>query len=414
MALINSLPFLIEDVPPVPGTIKADYEDFQVEELPLYAPSGQGDHVYFTVEKRGLTTHQAVRDVARALGINPRDIGVAGNKDARGVTRQMMSVEHVAPTRIEALTIPRLSILQVTRHRNKLRTGHLLGNRFTIKLRDTDITRVADVEKVLNRLHQRGVPNYYGPQRFGNRGDTWQVGRALLKGDYQAAAGIIAGTPGPADIGEIAEARALFDRGEFQASAARWPSGFQECVALSRAMHRFKGNAQKAVQSLHKKTIGLYVSAFQSELFNRVVALRIKELDIIKEGDVAWKHENGAAFLVETPEADQPRADRFEISPTGPLFGKKMKAPAHAVADLEARILESSGISLDALPKKGPLRCQGGRRPLRFRPESPGVKTGRDDRGPFLELSVALRAGCYATSLLREICKGDLVSATGC
>jgi tRNA pseudouridine13 synthase len=170
---LPNLPFLTSDISPVAGTVKGLYEDFVVEEIPLYEPCGSGDHVYFTIEKKGLTTHHAIRDIARVLGVRPRDIGSAGNKDSRGVTRQTLSVEHVDPSRLERLSLPRLSILSISRHRNKLRTGHLKGNRFAIKLRDVDENRFDDVNQVMQRLIARGAFNYYGPQRFGHRGDTW-------------------------------------------------------------------------------------------------------------------------------------------------------------------------------------------------------------------------------------------------
>ena len=127
-------PYLTADVPAVPGTLKRSYEDFVVEEVPLYEPEGEGDHVFFTIEKAGLTTHKAVADIARALGVRPRDIGLAGLKDAHAVTRQTLSVEHVDPERILALELPRIRVLSARRHRRKLRVGHLAGNRFTIRL----------------------------------------------------------------------------------------------------------------------------------------------------------------------------------------------------------------------------------------------------------------------------------------
>lgn len=408
-----SLPYAIDDVEPIPGTIKGDYEDFRVEEIPLYAPCGEGDHVYLLIEKRGLTTHQAVRDVGRALGVKPQNIGAAGNKDARAVTRQTLSVEHVPLERIEALFLPRLTVLGVSRHRNKLKTGHLWGNRFTIRMRETDPGRVDDVRRVLDRLHRTGVPNYFGPQRFGNRGDTWKIGQALLRGDLAEAACLIAGRPSPEDTGAVAEARALFDAGDYRGSADTWPSGFQECVSVARGMMRYRGDAERAVKSLSKKTLGLYVSAVQSELFNRVLAERIREMDRLMDGDVAWKHENGAAFLVENAAVEQPRADRFEISPTGPMFGKRMKSPEHRAAALENEVLATAGMTLRDFPAGGPFRCTGGRRPLRFRPEQPAAVSGADERGDFIEVSFSLSAGCYATSVLREIGKDRLVSATG-
>jgi tRNA pseudouridine13 synthase len=125
----------------------------------------------------GLTTRHAVAKIARALGIPPSAIGVAGQKDARGITRQFLSVERVEPSRLQALDLPRIHILAVSRHRTKLRPGFLRGNYFTVRLREVPRARVGEVRNILNLLVRRGVPNYFGAQRFGMRGDTWEVGR---------------------------------------------------------------------------------------------------------------------------------------------------------------------------------------------------------------------------------------------
>lgn len=407
----DSLPYSISDIAPVPGTVKADYDDFIVEEIPLYKPCGRGDHVYITIEKQGLSTLRAVRDIASALGVNPRNVGTAGLKDARGITRQTVSIEHADLKKVESLNIPRISILSASRHGNKLRTGHLKGNTFSIKLRDTDPNRLHDVQTILHRLSDRGAPNFYGPQRFGNRGDTWEIGSALLKKDFSAAAQIIAGRACDLDEGKVLEARRLFDEEKWKEAAAAWPGGFRESRDVCRAMHRFRGNAERAVMSLDKKILGFYVSAFQSKLFNEVLARRIEEMHLVETGDAAWKHENGAVFLVEDGAAEAPRAEAFEISATGPVFGKKMKQTAHRISELERDVLLQAEFSLEDFPSSGLLQCRGGRRPLRFRPENTSVFAGADDRGPFLGLTFSLPSGAFATSLLREICKDALVSA---
>ena len=401
------LPFITSDIPPIPGVLKADYEDFIVHEVPLYEPCGEGDHTYFTIEKRGLTTHQAIRDVARALGVRPRDIGAAGNKDARGVTRQTLSVEHVPPGRIESLDLPRLEVVSVSRHRNKLRLGHLKGNRFMIKLRGVDLARTGDIRHIVARLAEIGTPNYFGPQRFGNRGDTWQIGQALLRGDFALAAAVAVGRPEAGDAGRVLEARTLFDEGRYRESARAWPSGYEECRTLAAAMIRFRGDHERALLSLDKRTLGFYVSAFQSRLFNQVLARRITEIDSVRTGDVAWKHDNGAAFLVEDAAKELPRAKRFEISATGPLYGKRMKAPGAEVAELETSVLEAAELSEDALPSSGPLRCPGGRRPFRFQLQETDIRHGEDGHGAFIEICFVLPAGCYATAVFREILKDE-------
>ncbi len=411
--LDEPLPFSTTDIAPVPGTIKSDYEDFEVSEIPLYLPSGAGDHVYVTIEKRGLTTQRALRDMATALGGNPRDVGYAGLKDARGVTRQTFSFEHLDPHKAESLDIPRIRVLSVSRHTNKLRIGHLKGNRFSIKVRDTDAARLSDVQAVMTRLFETGAPNYFGPQRFGNRGDTWEIGGALLRGDFDAAAEIIAGRASDLDEGRVLEARRLFDEKKWDEAAAAWPGGFRECRVVCLGMQRFGGNAKKAVLALDKKALAFYLSALQSKLFNDVTATRLGEIHTVETGDAAWKHENGAVFLVEDGALEAPRARAFEISPTGPLFGKKMKQPAGRVLEIEREALSKAGFTEAEFGAPGPFQCQGARRPLRCRPEDPAASSGTDERGGFIQLAFSLPPGTFATAIVREICKDKMISADG-
>src|SRR5690242_15079779 len=107
-------------------------ETFVVEEIPAYEPSGEGEHTYVWIEKRGLTTMDAVKRLARALDTDARDIGYAGLKDRNAVTRQWISVPRVEPERVLAIAEPDLRVLAAKRHGNKLRTGHLRGNRFEV------------------------------------------------------------------------------------------------------------------------------------------------------------------------------------------------------------------------------------------------------------------------------------------
>jgi tRNA pseudouridine13 synthase len=255
------------------------------------------------------------------------------------------------------------------------------------------------------------VPNYYGSQRFGNRGDTWEIGRAVLLGAFEDAAKIIAGRPGPDDEGEVLKARELFEAGHYRESFSAWPSGFSECKTLASKMDRFQDNYGRAVMGLDRKILGFYVSAYQSWLFNRVLEKRIEQFDHIEEGDLAWKHDSGAVFLVESKSKESPRAERFEISPTGPMFGHKMTWPKGAIAQLENRILEEENIKLDLFPRSGPLKCPGARRSLRFQPENTVTEAGEDEHGAFFLLRFSLPSGCYATTFLREIFKSELVES---
>ena len=130
----SDLPFLTGDLPGIGGTLRARPEDFFVDEEPAYEPSGNGDHVFVRIEKRGMTTPQAVERIARALTVNPRDIGVAGMKDRHAVTRQWISLPPpVTPEAVQALALEDITMINVARHPHKLRTGHVRANRFVLR-----------------------------------------------------------------------------------------------------------------------------------------------------------------------------------------------------------------------------------------------------------------------------------------
>src|SRR5262245_9712144 len=128
--------YLTANQPGIGGRLKVQPEDFFVEEIPLYLPSGAGHHVYIEIEKIGLSTYAAIKAIAQALKISPNDIGYAGLKDARAVTRQTLSVSGITPEAALNLNLPNIKILGAKRHSNKLRVGHLAGNRFVIRVRE--------------------------------------------------------------------------------------------------------------------------------------------------------------------------------------------------------------------------------------------------------------------------------------
>src|SRR5688572_29983699 len=125
-------PLLTPELPGVGGRIKAQPEDFEVEEVPAYLPSGEGDHLFLWVQKRGLGAEYFLRQVARRLGVASEDVGSAGLKDRHAVTRQWLSVPSSAESRLKELDGDGITLLSSSRHGNKLRPGHLRGNRFRI------------------------------------------------------------------------------------------------------------------------------------------------------------------------------------------------------------------------------------------------------------------------------------------
>jgi tRNA pseudouridine13 synthase len=162
-----------------------------------------------------------------------------------------------------------------------------------------------------------------------------------------------------------------------------------------------------AVWAIDEKLRRLWVSALQSRIFNEIVERRIEALDRLIDGDLAMKHENGACFLVETAAAEQPRADAFEISPTGPLIGFRVTLPQGVPLEVEQQVFASHGLSPADFKRAGSLRVKGDRRALRVRPSDVEIAAGVDEHGPHITVAFTLPAGSFATVLLRELMKTD-------
>ena len=170
------LPRATDGLPGIGGHLDGTPEHFLVDEIPLYPPTGEGDHWFIRIRKRDLGTPEARQLLADAAGIKPRDVGFAGRKDRHAVTTQMFSlpVEPIQPDD------PRIEILERERHRHKLRMGHLAGNRFTIRLTGVHPETTDRLPALLDAL-EGGYPNYFGEQRFGRDGRALRQARDLLR-----------------------------------------------------------------------------------------------------------------------------------------------------------------------------------------------------------------------------------------
>ena len=393
------LPTLTNSLAGTGGTVRYTPEDFFVEEVPLYEPCGEGQHVYVRFEKRGMATHRLLDNISRQLHVSPRAIGYAGMKDANAVTRQTISIDGIDPSQVEQLNIRGATVLSVSRHRNKLKLGHLAGNRFKIRIRDVDPHAENTARDILDVLQQRGVPNYFGEQRFGVRTNTHLLGWALLRGDSKEFVRQYLGYPHVDEKPEIQQARTLVDEGEYEAALKIWPRNLYAERKLLSILVGSHGDESRAVATLNKRLRGLFFSAYQSFLFNQLLVQRIHSVNQLMDGDVAYIHASGAAFVVQNLAAEQPRADAFEISPSGPMFGTKVLLASGVPGQMERQMLAETGLSLAEFRLPG-INFKGVRRPLRV--PLTGVNLGWDDG---LVLEFQLPPGSYATEVLREVTK---------
>ena len=398
------LPYLTSDLPRLGGRIKQRIEDFRVDELPLYPPCGEGTHVYFRVRKRGVPTPAVVERIAAFMGRKPHEIGFAGLKDAKGVTTQMMSLEHADAAKLSAYRDRQVEVLETHRHTNKLRPGLLAGNRFAIVIRGVGACDLPAAEVILDVLTRRGVPNYFGQQRFGSRGDSAEMGRALIHGDAERFVSLLLGGPGDDDPPDCRAAREAFDAGHPERALKCWPRHYRDQRRALSAWRK-KRRAAAAVAAVDKRMKRLYVSACQSAIFNDVLARRIETLDRVCVGDLAQKTGWGAVFTVEDEQIEQPRAERFEISPTGPIVGYRASLADGEPGRIEREVIAAHALRQEDFRRAGPLKAKGTRRALRFRIDGAALHGGADAHGEFLELTFTAPPGCYATVLLREILK---------
>lgn len=269
-------PFASSDLPGIAGAIGPALEDFRVAEIPAYQASGSGEHLYVELEKQGLSTPQLVDIVADAAGVDARDIGYAGLKDKHAVTSQWLSLPGRAAA-VDTWALPAsVRVLTASRHGNKLRTGHLAGNRFVITLVNVEPGALERARAICDLICRDGLPNYFGPQRFGRGGEN--LGRAL----------------------------------GWLAAGAR--------ARVSRFL------------------LKLYPSVVQSEIFNRYLTLRHAEgASRLLQGDVVRLRGSEAVFLVEDADSESERFRLREISLTGPIWGPKMRAASGRVLELEAQ-----------------------------------------------------------------------------
>lgn len=340
---------------------KQSARDFVVDEIPLYEFSGVGEHIILHVRKKDMTTWQMVEAIAKYLNIASKEIGYAGLKDKNALTKQYISIHKSHEERLKSFEHDAIKILSTTRHANKIKLGHLKGNRFFIRLKKVNPTDALKIKEALKEIEQEGMPNYFGYQRFGNDGDNYKMGEEILLG------------------------------------------------------HRKEKN---------RKLRKMYINAYQSHLFNLWLSRRleistlvnnfeVKELENLLNmsatelahlkkqpqkfkllsGDTMMHYPHGRLFTLDVSE-DIERFTHKDISPTGLLAGKRVKKSEDVALSIEKEYAPA-------------LEIDGARRyawvfPFDFDSEY------KEDKAWF-EMHFSLPKGAYATVLIEEIAKQKII-----
>lgn len=333
VSLLPVLPFA-HGAPACFGTLRSVPEDFIVEEELSFELDGAGEHLLVQVRKRNANTAWVAGWLAKAAGLRERDIGYAGMKDRHAVTTQWFSVPLVNVSEPEWPQHPDIEVLQTAWHGRKLRRGALAGNRFVIILRGVQCARTA-LEARVAQVREKGVPNYFGEQRFGRGGQN-----------------------------------------------------------VERAQAMFAGRRVKRQQR------GMYLSAARSYLFNRVLAARVEagNWQQLLPGEAVMLAGSHSFFAAGTIDAElKKRLAAGDIQPSGPLWGRGTNPATEQAGRLEAQALADQAELKDGLEKAG-LKQE--RRALQISVPDLALEWQAENT---VQLRFSLPAGCYATSVLREI-----------
>ena len=414
------------DTPGTGGKVKKQCDDFLVEEISRFPPrDDSGRFVIAKVTSENWETNRLIRVLSHALGISRYRIGFAGTKDKRAITSQLMSFE--APLEsVQNINIHQVTIADAYRAKKNMTIGDLIGNRFRIRVRDCAMegerlnSTVAATIADLNVL--RGFPNFFGVQRFGSlRPITHIVGKHIIKGEFEKAVLAYAANPVPAENEEAREARRYIqETHDFSEGLKMLPRTlmFERIVVghLAQKPDDYPG----AIMAMPRNLQMMFVHAYQSYLFNRIVSERIRRGLPLNEplvGDVVLPVDKDGLpdhdkYIPVTKTnldlvATQVRNGRAYVSAV--LFGSESVMAKGEPGEIEDIIVAEESIDRQdfIVPTIPECSSTGSRREIvaKYSELTYSVK------GSDLEIGLALGKGCYATTFLREMMKVDAIES---
>ena len=407
------------------GRFRVRPEEFVVNELDLFTPSGSGEHLYLRIQKKGISHREMIRRLRKLFNVPEKAIGYAGMKDRNAITSQTVSVhtdKECPQDLFEESRLMEESGLMAewsVRHSHKLRRGNLKGNHFVIYIRDVNEFQIQKVQRILQVLSRDGLPNAYMSQRFGYRLNNHRLGVALLEERWEDLLHEWLGTGGSEYPQHESTFRAHFARENYEDAIKGWRKGTAEYAALLQLKNG--ASSKVACDAVPGKIRELWIDAVQAAIFNQVLGNRLQNgtMSRMLPGDIAWNHASSRHgkhqwSQEETQDPVKLQAiENIEISATGPLPGRRMSPPGEDIQSLESLAAEQAKVDESLLQNEGDGR-RGDRRPLRVPVRNPQVLSGRDESyGPYIKISFELPKGAYATGVLSEIMGTEAVEERG-
>lgn len=353
---------------------KPSARDFVVEEIPLYEPSGSGEHCLVYVRKKALSTFELLNLLSRTLGCKVRDIGYAGLKDKAATTYQYLSIHRSLLPRLEsafeALVEKQVKILHITPHHNKLKIGHLKGNRFFVRLKKCTPLCASKIHSILAALGQSGFPNYFGGQRFGKDGDNFTSGKALAHKQVQMKN----------------KKMSNFLISSYQSYL--FNEWLNARVELSQIVHNFSPNdALKALRYSSNPALQALGQEWKIQVLKALQAQ--KQPFVILKGDVMCHYPFGKTFICDEPNIEAMRFMQKDVAPMGALCGQKLIS-----AQTDALLCESPFIDKQ-------IKTSGTRRYAWVWAED--IEGEYINQKAHFELHFSLPKGSYATTFLESV-----------
>jgi tRNA pseudouridine13 synthase len=413
------------DIKGIGGKLRKTSEDFIVNEISIYPPEDtNGEFTIAKIRVRNWETNRVIRQMARYLRISRKRIGFAGTKDRRGITTRLFSIK--APLEeVRRINLKDFELLESYSANSGLDMGKLMGNEFEIAIKDFEY-KESETEQIIQDIDEKiknlgGHPNFFGHQRFGSfRPITHIVGKKITDGDFKGAVLTYLGNPMKIEGEEAYLARSAIDNGEnFHDALIKFPKylGFEK--ALLNHLVTDENDFVGALDKLPKNLLMMFVHAYQSYLFNRILSKRIKE-DLLSSdpqiGDIILPTDSNGLpdhkKWIDVKEGNydkvKKRIAQNKAYISGLIPGYESRWANGPQGEIEAKIMEEEKVDLQnfIIPKKREISSKGIRREL----VSPVKDLQYDINKEAVSLKFGLSKGCYATALLREFMKTDILS----